>query len=226
MKISEQTLKILKNFSTINPSILIRPGSMLSTKSIAGNIVAETSIEEEFPVEVPLYDLIEFLNILKLFSSPIIDFRSADENYIYICEEDNLDFNVRYIFANKNQLIFPERRPIINDIVVSFDLDSITLDSMVKASNVMQLSYMVLIPKDDGKIAIDITNIKNPSSNKFSINIDGTIPEEKDFKFIFRMDTLKMLPNDYTVRISKDLKSVFESDVVDYFVGLDINSKF
>ena len=225
MKISEQTLKILKNFATINPSILIRPGSILSTQTIAGTIVAEATIEEEFPREFALYDLVEFLNTLKLFSSPVLDF-GEHNNCLYICEEDNLDFAVRYTFANKDHLVFPERRPVISDIDISFELDSVNLDSIIKASNVMQLHYMTIVPGKEGSVDIKVTDIKNPSSNKFYINLKGKVPENKDFKLIFKIETLKMIPGTYNVGISGNKIASFESNEVDYYVGLDLNSEF
>lgn len=227
MKLSEPTLKILKNFAGINPSILIRHGSMMSTQSIAGNILAEANIEEEFPVEFALYDLIEFLNTLKLFSSPILDFTESENNFMYICEEDNIDFKVRYTFFKKERIVYPERRPVIENIDVSFNLDFVTLDSIMKASNVMQLPYLIILPnKKEDMITIEVTDIKNTSSNKFSIGIDGISPPKKKFRLVFKMDVFKLLPNNYNVSISGNKVASFESDVIDYYIGLDVNSKF
>ena len=226
MKLSDHTLKVLKNFSTINPSIFIRAGSMLATQSIAGNIVAEAQIEEQFPIDFALYDLVEFLNTLKLFNSPLLDFRNGEDNFIYICEEDNLDFKVRYTFAQEDLLVYPKRRPVIGNLDVMFDLSLVTLDSITKASNVMQLPFMMVIPDKKDSITIEVTDIKNPSSNKFSISIAGSAPQDKKFKLIFRMDTFKMLPNNYNVGISGNQIASFESDSIDYYIGLDINSKF
>lgn len=227
MKLSEQTLKILKNFASINPSILLRAGSLLATQSIAGNIVAEAEIEEEFPTEFALYDLVEFLNTLKLFNSPMLDFRDAEENHMSICEEDNNDFRVRYTFANKDHIIYPERRPVMGDVDISFRLDTSTLDSIMKASNVMQLPNLMILPGDEKSIKIEVSDAKDRSSNKFSIAVDAEVPENKKFKLIYKMDAFKMLPYDYDVTIcGKDIVSAFESDVVDYHIGLDVNSRF
>lgn len=230
MKLSEQTLKILKNFAGINPSILLRVGSLLATQSIAGNIVAEAEIEEEFPVQFALYDLVEFLNTLKLFNSPVLDFRDAEENnHMSICEEDNLDFRVRYTFANKDHIVFPDRRPVLGDVNITFKLDTSTLDSIMKASNVMQLPNLMILPGNDEKsIKIEVSDAKDRSSNKFSIAVATESPVEKEkFKLIYRMEAFKMLPYDYDVSINgKDIVSAFESDTVDYHIGLDVNSRW
>jgi len=49
MKLSEKTLNILKNFSSINQSILVKQGNQLRTISVAKNILAEAEIKEDFP---------------------------------------------------------------------------------------------------------------------------------------------------------------------------------
>ena len=62
MKLSENTLAILKNFSGINNSILVKSGNKLRTISVAKNILAEAEIIEEFPKNFAIYDLSKFLN--------------------------------------------------------------------------------------------------------------------------------------------------------------------
>lgn len=227
MILSESTLKVLKNFSTINPSIMFRAGSELSTQSIAGNIVAESHVEEEFPVEFCLYDLVEFLNTLKLFKSPVLDFSEANNNYMYICEENNLGFKVRYTFSEKKLITYPLKRPQMPPTDVNFVLDVKTLESISKAANVMQLPNLTILPSiDDGKIQIEVSDIKDRSSNKFSITIDGESPDGVEFNLIFNMDTFKMVPNTYNVGIAKNSVASFLSDSIDYYIGLDSKSKF
>ena len=48
MQISRQTVEILKNFSTINPSILVKPGSEIQTISTMKNILAKSAVTEDF----------------------------------------------------------------------------------------------------------------------------------------------------------------------------------
>ena len=69
MKLSDSTLTVLKNFAGINNSILVKEGSQLRTISVAKNILAEAEIPEDFPRDVAIYDLNQFLNCL-LYTSP------------------------------------------------------------------------------------------------------------------------------------------------------------
>lgn len=227
MKLSEQTIKILKNFAGINQSILFRPGSMISTISNAKDMVAEATIEEEFPIEFALYDLIEFLNTLKLFRSPIFDFSHSENNYMYICEEDDTSFRVRYTFAKKKTIRYPTNRPVIESVDINFKLDGATRESIIKASNVMQLPHFMVVPSDTpDSVKLEVSDMKDKSSNKFSITIPGTTPPNKNFSLIINMDNFKIFPVEYNVSISGKSVASFESNVVDYYIGLDVNSKF
>ena len=74
MQISKETIDILKNFAAINSNILFRKGKTLSTISTAKNIFAKASVVEEFPVEVPVYDLNSLLALLTLMENQTIEF--------------------------------------------------------------------------------------------------------------------------------------------------------
>ena len=51
MKLSDKTLSVLKNFSTINQSLLFKQGNKLRTISVMKNILAEATITEEIPTD-------------------------------------------------------------------------------------------------------------------------------------------------------------------------------
>ena len=62
MKLTEKTLNLLKNFASINQSILFKKGSTLRTMSVMKNILAEADIGEEIPQDFAIYDLVQFFN--------------------------------------------------------------------------------------------------------------------------------------------------------------------
>ena len=70
MKLSDSTLSLLKNFSSINQSILFKEGSKLRTISVMKNILAEATVSEEFARDFGIYDLNQFLNGLSLHQKP------------------------------------------------------------------------------------------------------------------------------------------------------------
>ena len=57
MKLSDTTVAVLKNYSTINQNLMIKAGSNLSTMSAMKNIVASADVQETFEKDVAIYDL-------------------------------------------------------------------------------------------------------------------------------------------------------------------------
>ena len=84
MKLSDNTLTILKNFAGINNSILVKQGDKLRTISVAKNILAEAIVDEQFPRDFAVYDLNQFLNGLSLHQDPEMDFK--EDSYLTIRE--------------------------------------------------------------------------------------------------------------------------------------------
>src|ERR1035438_2742631 len=82
MKISKQTVALLKQFAAINPGIVISPGNSINTRS--DDIAAEAMVPETFPVEVRHPDIHEFVRLLSLFKVPVCEF---DENHVRRSEE-------------------------------------------------------------------------------------------------------------------------------------------
>ena len=76
MKLSESTVNLLKNFSSINQSILFKAGNKLRTISVMKNILVEANVAEEFDKDFGIYDLNQFLNGL---SSTSLNWTSPDE---------------------------------------------------------------------------------------------------------------------------------------------------
>ena len=70
MKLSTQTISILKNFGAINQGIFFKKGKTLKTVSSHKNILAQANINEEVPAEFGVYDLNNFLSVISYFFSP------------------------------------------------------------------------------------------------------------------------------------------------------------
>ena len=76
MKLSDNTVSVLKNYSTINQNLMIKSGSSLGTMSAMKNIFAQANVGEDFAQDVAIYDLNEFLASMSLFENPDLDFQS------------------------------------------------------------------------------------------------------------------------------------------------------
>ena len=108
MKLSDNTVALLKNFAGINNSILVKQGTKLRTISVAKNILAEAEVKEDFPRDFAIYDLNQFLNGLSLHQDPDLDFN--DDSYLSIKEGKR---RVKYFFADPNVIISPPRKRLL-----------------------------------------------------------------------------------------------------------------
>lgn len=220
MKLSDNTITILKNFSAINQSILIREGTKLSTMSILKNIYAEAEVEETFPKEVAIYDLSEFLNGLSLHQDPDLDF--SNNSYISIKEGNR---RVKYFCADPEVIFSPPNKEVtLPSKDVCFQLEHSQLDKLLKAAAVYKL-YDLAVVGNAGVISLVVRNKNNETSNEYSIVVGET---DKDFVFNFKVENIKIIPGSYDVVISKVLHAEFTNQKhnIRYFVALEPDSTF
>ena len=220
MKLSDKTISLLKNFSTINQSILFKRGTKLSTISVMKNILAEATIEEELPKDFGIYDLGQFLNGLSLHHNPELDFQ--DDSYVVIKEGRSRS---KYFFADANVIITPPEKTLtLPDETVSFELSTDQLDKLLKAAAIYQLADLA-VEGGDGVVKLLVRDKKNDTSNSFSITVGET---DKEFSFNFKVENIKILPGTYEVVVSQKLLSRFVNADRDltYYIALEPDSTF
>jgi len=220
MKLSDNALAILKNFAGINNSILVKQGNKLRTISVAKNILAEAEIKEEFPRDFAIYDLNQFLNGLSLHQDPDLDFR--EESYLSIKEGKR---RVKYFFADPNVIIAPPEKEIqLPTQDVCFQMDSVTLEKLVKAAAVYQLPDLSAIG-ENGVIKLVVRDKKNDTSNEYAIVVGET---DQEFSFNFKVENIKIIPGAYDVVVSSKLLSQFTNTQhnLKYYIALEPDSTF
>ena len=220
MKLSDKTLSFLKNFSTINQSILFKQGTRLRTISVMKNILAEATIEEELPKDFGIYDLNQFLNGLSLHNNPDLDF--VNDGHVVIKEGR---MRSKYFFADPNVIITPPDKPIsLPSEDVTFDLSTEQLDKLLKAAAIYQLPDLAVVGAN-GVVKVLVRDKKNNTSNSFDITVGET---DKVFSFNFKVENIKILPGTYDVSVSSKLLSRFTSKGQDltYYIALEPDSTF
>ena len=221
MKLSDNTLTLLKNFAGINQSILVKQGNKLRTISIAKNILAEAEITEEFPRDFAIYDLNQFLNGLSLHQDPDLDF--AEDSYITIREGKR---RVKYFYADPNVIISPPEKEIkLPSEDVCFQLETGSLEKLVKAASVYQLPDISAIG-DAGAIRLVVRDKKNDTSNEYSIVVGET---DEQFTFNFKVENIsKIISGAYDVVVSRKLLSQFTNTKhnLSYWIALEPDSTF
>lgn len=223
MELSSRTVEILRNFSTINPNIVVNGGNVLKTMSIAKNIVSRAEIEESFPSTFGIYDLSEFLSVLSLVDNPSITF---GENFCTISDGSGLS-SVRYFYSDPDMLSAPKKDIIMPECEVKFLLSNETLSKIKRASSALGCEEISIRPSGNS-VEITVTDMGDNTSNSFSVLVEGTFPEGTDFNFIMGVNNLKLIGEDYEVSVSTKLISHFRSinSSTQYFIALEKTSTY
>ena len=221
MKLSDKTINLLKNFSSINQSILIKEGDCIRTISVMKNILAEAKVPEEFPKDFGIYDLNQFLNAVStLHVNPELDF--SNNEYLLIREGKKRN---RFFFADPNVIVSPPEKSItLPSEDVCFELDTQVLGTLMKAAAIYQVPDLSVVG-EAGVVKLVVHDKKNDTSNTHE-EIVGETNEE--FCFNFKVENIKILPGTYEVVVSKKLLSRFESKnhELTYYIALEPDSTF
>jgi hypothetical protein len=220
MKISENTINILKNFSAINGNILVRPGNVLSTLHQSKTIQANATVEETFPLQFAIYELPKLLGVFSLFDEPEIEF---GKNQLSIVSGNQ---TVNYTYTDPSMVITPDatKKLVIDPAEISFSITQSEYVKIIRAASVLQVPNIIVIG-DGSKINMCAANAKNPTTNTFSIEVGET---ERIFSIVFRVENLiKLLPMNYDVKINFKGISSFTGTNIQYFVSIEHgDSKF
>ena len=215
MKLSKRTQAILKNFASINQSIVIKPGNTLQTISNVKDVFAKTEIEETFDQQVSIYDVNEFMGVLSLFEDPELEFSN---NSVRISQGK---MKQTYYYADPSVITQPPEKGVtLPSVEVTAKLTREQLQSMIKAASFNDASAMTFT---NGSVRVWNQNVAN--SNTFEINDIAT--HDVDYELSIAVDKLKMVADDYSIAIcSKGLSLFSGTQGIDYYVALMPNGRY
>jgi hypothetical protein len=217
MKINNKTLNILKNFATINPSIIVKPGNILKTISSSKTILARAEVPDTFEYPFAIYNLSQFIGCISMFTDPDFDF---DESSVTISDGKN---KIVYHYADSSIILAPPDKDInIPSVDAEFKISATDIPSVAKALSILELTEIAIVG-DGENIFIQAIDSKNASSNQYSVKVGAT---DKVFKAIFKPDNLKMIPDDYIVTLSSKGLSKFAGTDATYYVAIEATSTF
>jgi hypothetical protein len=217
MKFSERTITILKSFSSINKSILMKEGNILKTVTPEKTLVATAKIPDTIPSQACIYDLSRFLSILSLYKDPDVEFH---DRYFTIASGKQ---RTKYVYADISMIhAAPEKDIKLPSADVVVDVSWEDLQSVIKAAGVLQFQEVAFVGQD-GKIYLKAIDGGNENSDDYGVEIGTT---SDTFKIIVKTDNLKLLPQDYKVTLCAKGISEFKSDDVTYFVAIDTKSTY
>ena len=215
--LSTQTLNVLKNYSTINSSIVFRKGNVIRTISNAENILAKYTSEESFPTDFAIYDLGQFLSGLSLFDNPQLDFTSGD--FVTIRSGGR---SAKYYFSDPEITLksAPEKNVKFPGGDISFDISAEDLFALQKASSVYDLPDLTF-DTTDGSIRLILRDKENDTSNTFEQNASGNFQGE--FSLDVKIENIRLVPGNYSVKVSSQLISEWTNRDTDltYYIALE-----
>lgn len=218
MKLSNETVSVLKNFSTINQNLVIKGGNKIATMSAMKNIVANAEVIEDFPQEFAIYDLNEFLSAISLFSKPELEF----ENDFVMITEEGTSKSLKYWYSDPSVVTTPTKDITMPECEVKFNLSSDTLSTVTKAAAVIGAPDMAL---ESG--SLKVTDKKNDTANNYALDLDVD-SQSDNYKFWFKVENLKLIQGSYDVQVSSKNISHFKNSTgnVEYFIALEPESAY
>ena len=217
--LSKKTLDVLKNFSTINSSIVFREGSTVRTISNAENILAKFTGEEVFPTDFAIYDLRQFLSGISLFNDPQLEFTSND--FVSIRGGRT---SAKYYFSDPEITLksAPEKNVKFPGADLQFNLSADDLLALQKASAVYGLPDLTFQSEEGlDTIKLILRDKENDTSNTYDITVAGC--STGTYSLDVKIDNIRVLPGDYSIKVSKALISEWTNTDVDltYYIALE-----
>ena len=222
VSISNDTLSVLRNFSSINPNVVLKPGQEVKTISEAKNILAVADITEDFPTEMGIYDLNEFLSVVNLVNDPQLNF---GDNHVDVVGGNS---KVKYFFSDSSILTTPQKDITMPDCEVTVSFTDDILSQIRKAASALGHSEMSISATEDG-VNIKVFDSKDSSANIYNIQLANDAGyKEGQFDFVININNLKLLDGDYEVNISSKLISEWKNTTkpVRYYIALEKNSNY
>ena len=217
MKLSPKTLLILKNFATINPSIVIKPGNVLASIAANKTVLAKTTVPDEFDRVVSIYAVNRFLSALSLFQDPDVEF---GESAAVIRGAQS---SITYHYCDPAIVLAPPDKDIkVPSVDVECTVTNKALQDVMKAMSVLGLPELAIVGDGD-RLTIQAIDVKNPSADTFSVDLGET---DKTFRAVFRSENIKVIDGDYRVQISAKGLSQFTGTEATYWIAIEQSSTF
>ena len=216
MKISNDTIEVLKNFAGINTNILVREGNTLSTISTGKNIFAKAVLKETFPKEFAIYDLNSLLSLLTLTEDADISF---EDESLKVSKGNSV---FEYFYADPYIIVSAPDQTIDVDDFFQFDFSKDDIDMIMKAAAITA-APMLSIVGQGGEVIVTVGDPSTPKSNSFRQVIGTT---DKEFDARLAVENFKVIPASYTVTLSQKKFMFLESSKSElkYWLALERSS--
>jgi hypothetical protein len=216
MKISKETVGVLKNFASINSNLMLKEGNYISSISVGKSLVGRARITETIPQDFGIYDVQEFLGVLSLFEDPEITF---EDKYVIIKQGNS---SIKYFAADESVLTYPKKFPPLGDSEIEFNLTANDITAILKTASVLKTSDVRFVG-DGSSLSVVVGSKKTNTSNNFTQELGET---DKTFCVSINTDNLKVIPQDFTASVINRRMIQLKSESLTYIIAIETDSSF
>ena len=225
MKLCDNTMEVLKNFSTINQGLIVKPGKVLKTISAGKTIMAEATIAEEFDQEFGIYDLNKTLGLLTMN-------KAAPE---VVVGKEFLTFTglggnakIRQRFSPINLIFGYDKldRKMLDICDININISQEIHNWIFSAASILKCPNIV-IKSDGGDVEICAVDVKGELVDDASVMVGEKSTET--FYAVLKIENLKIIPGAYSVGIAKAGVTLWQhkDKKIKYWIALESSqSKF
>jgi hypothetical protein len=216
MKLSNETLNVLKNFAGINSGIEFKKGNTIKTISSTKTVLATATLKDDFPQDFCVYDLNQFLSVHSLSKDTELDF---DTQHVIFKSGRS---KTKYRTTAKNMIVSPPDKELkLPSVDGSFTLNQEDLTQALKNASVLGAPN-IAFESDGSQISVTVFNAKDDSAHTNTTQI-GEDTQGKKFKAVFLTENFKMIPDTYVIEISKAGLADFKNKTGDlqYFIAIE-----
>ena len=225
MKLSSETLSVLKNFGNINPGIFLKKGKTLKTVSSHKNILAQATIPDEIPADFGIYDLNEFLSVVSLHKDDLnLEF---DSKNVVISGLKGRS-KIKYRSCDSTMIVTAPEKPLaLPSADIEFELSAEDFRWILDAANVLG-SPQISVESDGSKVTLNTLDVTNDSAHTESLDL-STAGNGDKYKMVFKTENIsKILSGAYEVKISSKGISHFKNKKgeIEYWITTEVGSTF
>ena len=225
MKLSSETIGVLKNFGNINSGIFLKKGKTIKTVSSHKNILAQATIPDEIPADFGIYDLNEFLSVVSLHKDDLnLEF---DSKNVVISGLKGRS-KIKYRSCDATMLVVPPEKTLeLSNPEIQFDLSLEDFRWILDAANVLG-SPQISVESDGTKVTLNTLDVSNDSAHTESLELEVEGSGNK-YRMVFKTENFsKVLPGSYEVKISSKGISHFKNKKtsVEYWITTEVGSTF
>jgi hypothetical protein len=226
MKLSDNTIAVLKNFGSINQGILFKKGKTLRTVSTGKNILAKATIPDEITNEFGIYDLNEFLSVVSLYKNDL-DVEFDSKNLVISGLKGRS--NMTYRTCEPAMIVTPPEKELqMPDADITISLSETDFKWILDTANVLGSPQIAIQSDGFGESVKVVTfDVANDSAHTQSLEID--VESTGKYKMIFKTENIqKVLSGPYDLKVSSKGIAHFKNTKfpIEYFITTEVGSTF